>query len=462
MDPTTPLLEEMRTESARLKSLLEKTDLKQEDLASADAIKNKLLDLRNKVDTINKTAALKTDLADQDAWLNDPVRQTPFGIDHRYESGETVTEYNRRTGQREIVFENGEGIFGVKAFKAICQPEYKDAFKEYLRKPLSKMSAKSLKTLEEGVDDQGGYLSPIDLQNRIVERKPTPTRVAGFVENLTTSREFVEMLKLNYATDNIYSTAFRVTKTGEQATSVTAAQVTDTSLFGVIKIPVHTFMIRGLLTLNMIEDSAFDPLSWLTGKFNETVDILHDDKTLNGTGRQEPTGILSYNAASANGGGLDDPLISYIPSGDPALITADSIKLLNTDVPEQYDENCRYLFNKTSTYKALKLLKDLDDRYLFSGIGVMDDGLGSGGRPSMLDGYPYAWSGLMPNVGAGNFPIIFGDFKGYTKVNRIGFSVQVLRELYAELGQVSVVGRVRFGGQVLEPWRFRLLKVGVS
>jgi HK97 family phage major capsid protein len=62
----------------------------------------------------------------------------------------------------------------------------------------------------------------------------------------------------------------------------------------------------------------------------------------------------------------------------------------------------------------------------------------------------------MPNVAANNYPVIFGDLSGYTMVNRVGFSIQVLRELYAELGQVAVVGRIRFGGQVLEPWRLRL------
>lgn len=65
----------------------------------------------------------------------------------------------------------------------------------------------------------------------------------------------------------------------------------------------------------------------------------------------------------------------------------------------------------------------------------------------------------MPNVAAGAFPLIFGDLRGYQMVRRIGFSVQVLRELYAEVGQIALVGRVRFGGQVTEPWRMRALKV---
>jgi HK97 family phage major capsid protein len=233
-----------------------------------------------------------------------------------------------------MVYEDGAGIFGENAWKAINTSDYRNAFRDYLRLPKHKISLKSMKTLEEGLDDQGGYLVPVDLINRIVQRKPTPTRVAGLVASVNTSREWVEMMKLNYATDNIYTTGFRVTKTGEQASSATAARVTDTNLFGTIKIPVHTFMITGLVTLNMIEDAAFNPLAFFEDKFNETTDILRDDKILNGIGRQEPRGILSTDRRhSQRRPGLDDPLISVVPSGDATLITADSLIALNCDVP---------------------------------------------------------------------------------------------------------------------------------
>ena len=59
-------------------------------------------------------------------------------------------------------------------------------------------------------------------------------------------------------------------------------------------------------------------------------------------------------------------------------------------------------------------------------------------------------------------PVIFGDLMGYQFVNRIGFSIQVVREPYIEFNQIAVVGRVRFGGQVIEPWRLRLNKCAVS
>ena len=44
-------------------------------------------------------------------------------------------------------------------------------------------------------------------------------------------------------------------------------------------------------------------------------------------------------------------------------------------------------------------------------------------------------------------------------MNRVGFSVQVLREVEALRNRLVLVGRLRFGGAVAESWK---LKVGVS
>jgi len=129
---------------------------------------------------------------------------------------------------------------------------------------------------------------------------------------------------------------------------------------------------------------------------------------------------------------------------------------LNLSLPEQYDSNARYLMNKTGSYKTVRKLKDSNNRYLL-GNGLGDSGMVTGNLRE-LDGYPIVWSGLMPDPAANATPIIFGDFQGYQLVNRVGFSIQVLRELYAELNQVAIVGRIRFGGQVIEPWRLKIQK----
>ncbi len=49
------------------------------------------------------------------------------------------------------------------------------------------------------------------------------------------------------------------------------------------------------------------------------------------------------------------------------------------------------------------------------------------------------FSGLFPNISANAYPVLFGDISGYQVVNRIGFSVQILREVYAESNAIFLV-----------------------
>lgn len=426
-----------------------------EDVAEGQRLNGELKGLKDQLKAFDAMTEIEADAAEYKTFMEQPVGGLPFatkggdgfGVLGSVPAGQTIIEDK---GDRLHVWEDGPGIFGAKQWKAINAPEYKQAFRTYLRRKLSDMPLMERKTLEEGIDDQGGYTVPIDMLNRLVQRLPTPTRVAGMVSSINTSREFVEMMKVNYSTDNIYTTGFRVTKTGENPSSATAARVTDTNLFGTIKIPVHTFMITGLLTNNMIEDSALNILAWVQSKYDETITILRDDKIINGTGVGEPDGLL------INPGATDQP--SVINSGDASNLTGDGLMNLALDVPEQYEDGCNFLFNKVSTFKQIRGLKDLNDRYLF-GMGTADSGLATPTRPTDLIGYPYVFSGLMPNVAANAYPVVFGDFRGYQTVNRVGFSIQVLRELYAELNQVALVGRVRFGGKTIEPWRLRIQKV---
>lgn len=481
MDTLKSLVETFTQKKGALKTILEKGDaLTQEDIPVATALKTECSNLQNRISEFQSVGAMKTDLDGFESFASEPVRQVPFdtmqqgqGQNRPGNDGFALlgtvdaggSYFETKNGIKTLVYEDGPGIYTPKTWKAITDPDYKRAFRDIIRYggDERKMSAKAMKLLQEGLDDQAGYTVPVDsMVNRVIERKPTPTRIRGMVNTYTTSREYVEMLKLNYKADNVYSTGFRVTKTGENPASASAAQVNDAGLFGTVKIPVQTFMIRGLLTKNQIEDSALNLEDWMSGKFNETIEILYDDKILNGNGKMEPQGFLNSIAATGEtGSGLDDPLISYLPTGDANYLTADSLIQVSEDIPEQYDEDCRYIFNKTSTHKAIRLLKDLNDRYLF-GYGMQDSGLRQSGRPSDVNGYPYSWSGLMPNIAAGNVPVLFGDPKAFQFVNRIGFSIQILRELYAEVNQVALIGRVRFGGLVTEPWRMRGLRVGLT
>ena len=364
-------------------------------------------------------------------------------------AGETVIE--NAPGSKSVLFNSeGEGILDERTMRVLRDPAYSKAFKAYLRVGIHGMTeSKGLKVLQEGSDTGGGYLVPEDLLNRIIARKPTLTRVAANVQRFTTSRDAVVLPKVNYSTDNLYSSGMRVTWGGEVPATATTIRVTE-PVFGQTRIPIYTGMMSLPITNDLVEDSAFDLIGWASGKFAETGELLRDNMALNGTGVAQPHGIL------VNPNATDNP--GTTASGAAAALTWAGLQDILWAIPEQYEDNTKWVFNKASTGLAIASLVDGDGRPLWT-MGSQDTGLVGSPKQKLLLGYEVLYSGFMPNVGAGTYPIIVGDLQGYYLVDRVGFSIQVLRELYAETNQLLMVGRVRFGGLAAEPFRMRIQTV---
>lgn len=379
-----------------------------------------------------------------------PGKATVIGTEY---AGDTTIVHNSK-GDIDRIYEEGAGFVGDKQRAAISTKSYRDAWYKYIRNR-DGLGRTDFKTLQEGADSQGGFLVPEDYANRIIQRQPTPTQVAGMVTRLQTGRDAITIPRVNYtdttnSNNSIYTTGIRVTKTGEVPSSATVHRVTDPA-FGVTRIPVHTFMLSMPLTNDMIEDSAFPLLNWSSGKFRETVDLLYDNEIINGTGIGGPLGMQT-----SIGTGTDN--IASIVSGGASTLTADGLIDLNYGVPPQYRSNMKWLMSYLNTVKAVAKLKDSQNRYLFNMGGASDGGL-QGARPDALLGAPITYSEFMPSIAANAYPILFGDFSGYYLVERVGFSIQVLDQIYAETNQVVLLGRLRFGGQTAEPWKIKAQKV---
>jgi hypothetical protein len=82
--------------------------------------------------------------------------------------------------QRGFVLDDmGPGAPSAKQAAAIATTEYRRAFATYLRKGVSALGHGDVKVLQEGVDEQGGFLVPAEVAARILSRSATPTRLAG-------------------------------------------------------------------------------------------------------------------------------------------------------------------------------------------------------------------------------------------------------------------------------------------
>ena len=431
-----------KTESAKLEALLYETD-----------------GLKSQIDSLGKLGRLYV-------WAGESAGSLPLAgpdapaqmIGAKY-AGETVirgVEPDRLyRGGIELLDQYGEGILSSANLQKVSTPEYRGAFKSYLR---GRPDYNGLKVLQEGADSAGGFLVPADILDRVISRTPTPTRIAGRVTQLQTSRDQLIIPKVVYSTDNLYTTGMRVTWTGEVPVSATTHRVTD-PVFGQVSVPVYTAMMSIAVTKDMIEDASFPLVSYVSGKFGETIELLRDNMIINGTGLGQPAGILLNPYGGSN---TDTNQPTRLASGSSTTITANGLVAMGFALPEQYDDNACWVMNKTSTAAALAQLTDsVTGRYLW-GVGMQDSGLAAGWKNRDLLGYPVVLSGFMPDIAGSAYPIIFGDLSGYYLVNRVGFSVQVLQELYAETNQVLLLGRIRFGGVTAEPWKLKAMLIATT
>lgn len=347
---------------------------------------------------------------------------------------------------QKIIEESGFGL-SEKQMGTISTKTYRDAFSSYLRKKgLDNLGAGDLKSLAEGADSAGGFLVPAQFLARMIERESAVPVLSNLVTSLQTSSDKLIMPKNTYSASDKYTTGVRVEWVDEE-TGVENEQ--NARAFGNVTIPIHTAMLYHDITNNMLEDGAFDVLGWLSGKFRETAEVVQEDLIVSGDGLGKPAGLL------LNAGGANAPAV--VNSGNANLLTADGLIDLSYSLLARYTRNARYFFNRTSAGRAIAKLKDDDNRYLFA-RGSMDDALATA-RPDSLLGFPISESDFMPDVAPNALPVGFGDPKAYYKVNRVGFSIQILKEIVASSNRVRMLGRLRTGGQTVEDWKFKLQRV---
>lgn len=447
-----------------------------EKLVRAERITIKdLPDLERKIDErkadLDRLDRSREALSQSTAWRDQPRRTLPFttggGESKSYQNGaakKDFTDYGPLDEPTRRYFEEGgPAAFGQAKWDTLSSTEYKSAFYKYLRKGSRELDTK---ILQEGLDDQGGVFAPAELIARVIGRLPAPTSLRGLVTTLTTGRDTLIMPRKQYSADDIYTTAFRVTWTGEIPSDGTGniENVNDANLLGNVDIQVHTAMLAAPVTRNLIEDGAFPIQAWLESELAETIDVTYEDMIINGSttaattqGAQsgQPLGIL-FKAATGNStqsNQYPEVINSTLAGG---FLYPDFIATQAALAPQYETDQTRWIMQKRSTWAFLCDMVDSNNRPLFT-TGMQDFGM-VGRRGRVLLGDPIILSQLMPPMGSTTFPIIYGDLRGYFLAQRIGFSIQVLDQTRAKANQIELVGRIRFGGRTIEPWRLKIMK----
>ena len=364
------------------------------------------------------------------------------GVGYRADVGQTTIERDERTGETHT-FHSGAGVLSDAQVRAISTPEYRQAFEVYLRTNgnVTAMPDVHRRALEAGNDAQGGALIPPDYLARLIQRKPAPTRLAGRVTQLTTSRDELTMPKQTGGDDTIYPNNIRVGWTGEGGNAADA--MSDEKTFSNVKVPIHEGIMVQDVQRTLIEDSGFDIVSWVVGGFSQAYSLEVERCIAGGNGIAQPRGFSAQ--------------LSTIEGITTGVISAKDILKLPFQVAEQYIDSACWVMNRKSSGAAVAQILDGNDRPLFA-PGVTNDGL-SERRPDMLQGFPICYSAFMADVAAGEIPVAFGDLKGYYLVQRMAASIQFLDQTKAVSGKVQILFRYRVGGDFLEPWTMKGLLI---
>jgi len=307
-------------------------------------------------------------------------------------------------------------------FESFQNSEQKQIINKYLRYGESALTPDEIKQLSVDSDPQGGYWVTGEMSQQVITKvsETSPMRAIAMVETISTDAlEIPEDI-------------------GEAAVGWTAEtgvrSDTASPTIGVRRLPVHEIYAMPKATQQLLDDARVNVEEWLSGKIASKMAVTENTAFINGTGVDQPRGVLTYPAGTTNPG-----QVQQINSGSASALTTDGLRSLFYALKTPYIRNARWIMGR-ATIEVISKLKDGGGDYLWS-PGLKE------GEPQMLLGHAIDRMEDMPSVAANALPIAFGDWKqAFTIVDRAG--VRVLRDPYSSKPFVLFYTTKRVGGDV--------------
>lgn len=314
------------------------------------------------------------------------------------------------------------------------------AFDRIMRRPANERNPEDVAivnkyqaSLIKSDDVSAGYLlAPPEMETMIVKNivESTPMRTLATVRTIGSG-------SLKQPKKTTSGSASRI---GEVSTRTN----TGDPAYGMIEIQAPEMFARIAISQQMLEDSGYDLLAELREDASEQFAVKEGAEYISGLG-----------AANQGEGVLTNADVAEVVSGAASAITADGIINLIHAIKSGYAANAVLGLNR-STLGAIRKLKDGTGGYLWvPGI--------ANAVPNTIGGARYVEMPDMPNVSAGLYPVIYGDFRrGYKIVDRVGISFQVDFNTEADSGLVIFRARKRSGSAVVLPEAIKKLKIAAS
>ncbi len=362
--------------------------------------------------------------AEQENW--DAANAELTELEARHERSRRMTELDS-VDHRQIVATSG----GAAPEAEQRDAAYAEAFDRYVRGGMQNVTNEQRALLMDefraspqgvSIPADGGYLVPPGYRTVMTETMKAFGGLLNHANVITTSDGRSLQWPTNDDTGNIGAILNENTQISEVGVTI-----------GTRSVGAYLYtskLVRA--SLQLLQDSAFPLDTWLPGKLGERIGRAAADDFINGTGTGEPTGILP----GATNSGVSVTNANFLANTSGAGY--DAIIGLEHSVDPAYRQlgNCRFLFND-ATLATLRKFKDTQNRPLWQPVPVP-------GMPNTINGLPYTIDQAMPNVGATNRSILFGDFRaGYLVRQALDVQMVRLSERYADLLQIGFFGFMR-------------------
>lgn len=242
----------------------------------------------------------------------------------------------------------------------------------------------------------------------------------------------------------------------ESSTAITVAWATEfvdlTSNVGSFTSITLKDYLAGALTLisrKLINNSEFDLTAFIIDRMALAIARFIEGACLNGG---NPDASTHVNQVKGLAGSIADSQKVY--AGSTSAIDADKVIELKDSVKDVFQNDAMFIMSR-NTRTALRLLKDDVGRYL-----LQDDITSPFG--STLLGKPIYVSDNMPEIASGVNAIYYGDMRGLATKFSEDMNIQVLREKYATMHAVGVVGWVSFDAKIENAQAISALVMSVS
>lgn len=304
----------------------------------------------------------------------------------------------------------------------------KKAFGAYLRLG-NQLPAEEQKTLQVSSDPQGGFLAPTEMSSEFIRDLVLVSPVRSVASVRSTSSPSV-------------SYPSRTGITNAKWRGELQAQEGSEPTFGQAEIVVKEISTFVDISNQLLADSAGQAEAEVRLALSDDFGAKEGRAFVKGNGALEPEGLMT-NAD-----------IGYFANVDTGVLKAEALIGLMYSLPSQYRNAGTWGMNSTTLGK-LRLLKDGDGRFLWQPSFQL-------GQPETILGKAVVELPDMDDIANGAFPIIFGDFSGYRIVDRVGLSILVNPYLLATNGVTRVHATRRVGGGVLQPAKFKKLKMSAA